>query len=59
LIKLGTSLLYFHCSNLHQTTLITEMGLRKENHILFFYNTYEFEDLELTDPWKNSLQKDG
>jgi len=58
LIKLGTSLLYFHCSHLHQTALTTEMGLCKENHNLFFKNVYEFEDLELTDPWKNLQQKD-
>jgi len=32
----GTSLLYFHCSRLHHMTLITEMGLCKENRILFF-----------------------
>ena len=58
LIKLGTSFLYFHCSGLYQMTLIMEMGLCKENHILFFKNLYEFEYLELTDPWKSLQQKD-
>ena len=47
LIKLGTSLLYFRYSHLPQTTLITEMS------------SCEFEDLELTDPWKNLQQKDS
>jgi len=53
---MGTCLLYFHCSHLHQTTLITEMGLCKENHFIF-KNQYEFCDLVLTDLWKNLQQK--
>jgi len=35
LIKMGTSLLYFHSSHLQQLTLIKEMCLRKENRELF------------------------
>ena len=32
LIKLGTSLLYFHDRHLQRMTLIREIGLHKENH---------------------------
>jgi len=34
-MKLGTSLLYFHDSHLLQATINEEMGLCKENHVLF------------------------
>jgi len=33
----------FHCSQLQQTTLIKEMCLCKENHILFLKNPYKFK----------------
>jgi len=43
LIKPVTSLLYFHSGLLQQATLIKELGLCNENHILFFLNLYEFK----------------
>jgi len=48
LIKQSTSLLYCHCSLLQQTTLIKEMGLCKENHILFWKIRMSLKVLELT-----------
>jgi len=47
--KLGTSLLYFHCSHLPQMMLITEMCLCKKESHFALKNLDEFEDLELTD----------
>ena len=42
MIKQGTSLLYFHCSFLQQTTLIKEMGLCRESNFIL-KNQYEFK----------------
>jgi len=47
-IKYGISLLYFHCSLLQQT-MLKEMGLCKENHILFLKISMSWKVLELKD----------